>query len=187
MKKNLLLATALLSVTLLSGMALAKTATTAAPATTEKTETTKAAPPAAGKGHEGMGMMHGPQLSPASQKLMQEAMQKAHEGNKELFEQIGTKQNELEEILKAPAFDKDAFLAKTGEIQEIHQKMMRARDEAFASVASQLTAEERASFAGRPMMGPHAGAKKGAGMGAGMKDAAAPAAKAEPAKTGKAE
>lgn len=161
-KTHLFAATALLSVLLVGGLAEAKTA-----AKPEATSTEQAAQMT--KGHPGMA-----KLSEASQKLMKETMDKLHADNKATFEDIQTKHKEMQDIMKAATFDKSAYLAKHEEIQALHAKMSTARADAFASVAEKLTAEERAGFAGRGMMGmrhdgkgPHGG-KMGSGMGRGM-------------------
>ena len=142
MKKTpLYIASALLSVLLLSGMAQAKTMeATATPKTTQTMPAKK-------------GMGAGIGLSEAGQKLMHDTMTKQREENKATFEGLTAKQKELDALLKAATFDKAAFLAKDAEIQELHQKMMRARSEAFADIATQLSPEDRAKLAeGR---GPH--------------------------------
>jgi len=146
-KKNLILASALLSVLLVSGLAQSKTTeatTTATAAATTKTAQTMPV-------KKGMGAGLG--LSEAGQKLMHDSMTKQHEENKATFEALMAKQKELDAILKAPTFDKDSFLAKDAEIQTLSQKMMRARSESFAEIASQMTPEDRAKLA--ESRGPH--------------------------------
>lgn len=165
-KRHLFAATALAAVLLVSGLAQAKTPTAAATAT----------PPAAAaqaKPGYGMGMQGGPMmganLSDENRKLLQDAMAKVREDNKETFDLIQTKRAELKEILHAPKFDKDAYTDKHEEIQALHNKMMKARTAAFAGVAEKMTPEERAKLPG-PMMGGmrHGGKGMGKGMGMGM-------------------
>ncbi|MDD3181263.1 MAG: Spy/CpxP family protein refolding chaperone [Alphaproteobacteria bacterium] len=169
-KTHLFAATALLSVLLVGSFAEAKATAKTTPA--ETTSTTEAVTDQASmmrKNHPGM-----PKLSEASQKLMQETMDKLHEDSKATFEAVQTKHKEMQEIMKAPTFDKSAYLAKHEEIQSLMAKLSSDRAEAFASVAEKMTPEERARFADRGMMamrrdgkGPHGG-KRGAGRGLGM-------------------
>ncbi len=142
-KKPLIMASALLSVILISGMAQAKTETVPVTSATKVTQeaTDKAARP--------MPPMMA-NLSEAGQKLLQEAMTKGHEADKATFDDMKTKRSELGEILKAATFDKAAYLAKEQEIQALHAKMTASHFEAFASAASQMTQEDRTQLANRP-------------------------------------
>lgn len=159
-KKHLIMASALLSVILISGMAQAKTEP--APATTA-TKTTQASPDKAAVPMRRMM----PNLSEAGQKLLQESMKQERESDKATFEEMQTKIKELGEILKAATFDKAAYLSKEQEIQALHAKMMTSRSESFASAVEQMTAEDRAQLANRHHPHKHSGMGSPRGM---MKD-----------------
>lgn len=138
MKKTpLFAATALLSVLLASGFAEAKATAETKPAGDAMTHEMPM--------KDGMGQS---KLSEATQKLMKESMDKVREANKATFEEMKAKYQELQTILKAPKFDKAAYLAKHEEIQSLHHKVGTARTEAFASVAEKMSVEERASLRG---------------------------------------
>ncbi len=163
-KKHLIIASALLSVILISGMAQAKTEPSPATTTTKTTQaaTDKTAFP--------MRRMM-PNLSEAGQKVLQETMNKERESDKATFEEMQTKRSELGEILKAATFDKAAYLAKEKEIQALQAKMMTAHAEALASAAAQMTPEDRAQLANRPQRpmkggqeGPRGGMRQGGAM-----------------------
>ena len=98
--------------------------------------------------------------------MMREMMASVHEGNKETFEQIKAKREEMNALIKAEPFDKAAFVAKHEEIQQLHQKMMTARVEAKASMIEKLSPEDRAAMADMPKHG-RMGMKGGMGMGKG--------------------
>lgn len=77
--------------------------------------------------------------------LFRDTMKGVKEQNKVKWEQLRTLREEKKAIVSAPTFDKDAYLAKTKEIQGIMGEMFTARNAAIADVLSQLTAEERAT------------------------------------------
>jgi len=186
MKKTpLYIASALLSVLLLSGYANAKTAeqtaTNVVSAASSEAKGVAAAPKA--------GRPDMPKLSEAGQKILRESMEKTREEHKASFEAIEAKHKELQDIMKASTFDKSAYLAKEAEIQALHQKMMTSRSESLAAALEQMTPADRAAFSqGGPR--PH---MMGKGMGKGMgdpencpmmgKSGTAPASKAEPKTT----
>lgn len=89
-------------------------------------------------------------------KMLQDAIAKVHEANKPLFEKVGALHKELNEILTAESFDKDAYIAKQAEIHEAMGKIGQARAEALADVAAKFTPEERAVLS-HPMMGMRSG------------------------------
>lgn len=150
MKKNhLYLASALLSVLLISGIAQSNAAEATKPTATKTMEAVSGKMPM-------KGMPDGPRMSEETRKAMHDAMMKVHEDNKGLIDEIQAKHKELQEIVKAPAFDKAAFLDKKEEIQTLHHKMGKARIEAMADVIEKLSPEERAKMGemhGRHMMG----------------------------------
>ncbi len=130
-KVHLYAASALLAASLVSGMAHAVTATTPAKdtKTTVQEDTKKKVSPKP--------------LSEEKSTLFREALRKMHTDNRELFTKIGALMREQKQILKAPTFDKAAYIAKSAEIQEVHAKITAARAAAIADVAAQMTAEER--------------------------------------------
>jgi len=71
------------------------------------------------------------------------AMKDAHEQNKELYEQMHALHQDLHNILTADTFDKDAFLAKSREMQQLHDKVAENLDMAFASAIEPLSPKDR--------------------------------------------
>jgi len=99
-----------------------------------------------------------PKLSEASQKMMREAMEKVHEDNKPIFDDMVAKHKELQEIVKAPTFDKAAYLEKHEELDALRQKLDKSRSEAMASVIEKMPASDRAEMGTMGMKhGPHRG------------------------------
>ncbi|MGB9153057.1 MAG: periplasmic heavy metal sensor [Alphaproteobacteria bacterium] len=92
-------------------------------------------------------------LSKSSRELLHSTMQKVHEDNKAVFEDMDKLSKEKQDILAAKTFDKDAFMSVEMKIEENRGQLERARAEAFASIADKLTPEERAHL-GR-MFGHH--------------------------------
>lgn len=101
-------------------------------------------------------------LPAAKQKLVKDAMDKAKAENKELWMQGKKLRDEQKAILTAEKFDKAAYLAKSKELNDLRDKMSANRTEAFASVAGQLTPEERLSLAKMHRGGFRHGEKEGA-------------------------
>ena len=156
-KTHLLAATALVAVLLVSGFADVNAADKAAP---QKTTTEATA--------QQMPMKHGMQgMSEESRKMMQGVMEKVREENKALFDEAQAKHKELQKIMKAPTFDKEAYLNKKEEVQTLHHKMSKARSEAMASVLEKMKPEERAKMGEGMMHGPRGMMKGGKGMGRG--------------------
>jgi uncharacterized membrane protein len=93
-------------------------------------------------------------LPAAKQKLVHDAMEKSKAENKELWTKGRQLREEQKSILTAEKFDKGAYLAKSKEIEDLHDKMAQNRSEAFASIAGQLTPEERVSLAKMHRGGP---------------------------------
>jgi Spy/CpxP family protein refolding chaperone len=96
-------------------------------------------------------------LPEAKQKIVREAMEKARAQNKELWAQSKKLRDEHKAILTAEKFDKAAYLAKAKEMSDLRSKMADNRNEAFASIAGQLTPEERLALVR------HGGARHGKG------------------------
>jgi hypothetical protein len=70
-------------------------------------------------------------------------MKEAHEQNKGLYEQMHGLHKDLHKILNANTFDKDAFIAKSKEMQQLHDKVADKLDTAFASAIEPLSQKER--------------------------------------------
>lgn len=83
------------------------------------------------------------QLPPEKAKLFKETMGKTREGNQTIYEQIKQQQDALAALLTAEKFDKAAYLAKTAEIDKLYAQMRANTTQAFVSVASQFSVEER--------------------------------------------
>lgn len=97
---------------------------------------------------------HGGFMKEAFSKLPQDkaeafrnTLKESREKNKASHEQIKKLHDELYTIMTAPTFDKKAYLAKSGEIQALKDKMHKAKTAAFATGLSNLTQEERTSVA----------------------------------------
>lgn len=163
-KTTLFAATALFTVLLASGIAQAQG--TAGTVAATATATSKAAPAMMQDKMPMKGMMAESKMSEASKKLMKETMDKLHEDNKATFEAMKAKREEVQAIMKAPTFDKAAFLAKHEEMQTLHHKMATARHQAMATVLEKMTPEERAEMGMMKGRGMHHGMGKG-GMGMG--------------------
>ncbi len=75
--------------------------------------------------------------------LFEDSIKKAREQNKTLQDQAKTLREELRALLTAPKFDKDAYIAKSAEIQQLQAKAHANKAAAFAGAATQLTQDER--------------------------------------------
>lgn len=157
-KTHLFAATALLSVLMISGIAHAKSNDTlpyymnsGSYTTTEAQAPTSVTPPAPMMRGEHRMRHDMSNLSDPSEKMMRETMQKMHEDNKGLMDAMMAKHQELQAIVKAPTFDKAAYLAKHEELQGLHHKMGTARVNAMAAVLEKMPAADRAQMAGMGM------------------------------------
>jgi len=70
-------------------------------------------------------------------------MQQAHKKNMAIANQIHMLHDELDAILIAEPFDKEAFRAKSKELRQVYETMRANMDDAFAAAAAQLSQEER--------------------------------------------
>lgn len=75
--------------------------------------------------------------------LFRDTMKKVREENQGQREKLRTIGQEIKDIVNAPEFDKNAYLAKTHEAQVIFGEMGAKRSAAFADVLSQLNQDER--------------------------------------------
>lgn len=139
-KTHLLAATALVTTFMLGAPAMAADhAAHSAPAV--KTATVKAEKPAKGPMHD--------------------LMMEMQEENKEERAELQAKRDELHKIATAPTFDKEAYLTKHEEMQELRAKMAKNRAEAMAAKLESMSAEDRAKLPDMKGPRPH-------GMGMGM-------------------
>ncbi|MDD5585579.1 MAG: periplasmic heavy metal sensor [Alphaproteobacteria bacterium] len=150
MKLPFYAATALISVLLLAGTAGAQTMPVKAPPPAASAEQQKPAQP--GK----------PCLSDEKNKILKAALAKAREDNQQITEQIKAKRKELAALMGAERFDKEAFLAKDAEMQDLIAKAARKKAEALASVAGQFAVQDRKILAER--FGKRKGSRSGHGM-----------------------
>ena len=91
----------------------------------------------------------GPQLPEAKAKLVRDAMHEAKEKNKVLSSQARELRKSLHDALVADTFDQAAFLKSSAMLDALRDKMKKNMEEAIASVAGQLTSEEREILASR--------------------------------------
>ncbi len=70
-------------------------------------------------------------------------MKELHEDNKVFQAQLYKLHGDLHNILTAPTFDKEAFLEKRAEVQQVHDRMETNRTEAFAAAVSELSQNQR--------------------------------------------
>jgi len=74
-------------------------------------------------------------------------MQQAHEDNQDLYNQAHQLREDLHTILTADNFDKDAFIAKSEELRQVHNKIGANLDGAFAEGVADLTPDDRMKLA----------------------------------------
>jgi len=82
-------------------------------------------------------------LSKEQHELLAGALKQVHEGNKEIYEAIGSLHDKLDDILTVPTFDKDAYLATVAQIEEKHEQIQKSQDDAFAAIANKFTPKQR--------------------------------------------
>jgi len=73
-----------------------------------------------------------------------DTIQQAHEQNKPLYEQAQALHKDMHDIMNASGdFDEDAFVAKSSELRQVHDKIGKNLDVAFASAVAKLSEKER--------------------------------------------
>ena len=87
-------------------------------------------------------------LPPAKAELVRSTMKKLREDGKGDWEKAKALHEELQAIIKAPQFDRAAYIAKASEIRGLRMAQNEKRTQALADLASQLTVEERTTLAG---------------------------------------
>lgn len=75
--------------------------------------------------------------------LLHKTVDKIRKENASLHEQSHKLEGELEALMKAPDFNKEAFLKTQKELDDIHIKMKENAEKEFAGIASEFNAEER--------------------------------------------
>ena len=93
------------------------------------------------------------QLPPEKAGEYKDAMRKAGEKNKPIFDKIRKLREEKTALMTAEKFDAKAFTAKVAELDKQHAEMCANRNAALLSVLSKFSAEERKVIA-RLDMGP---------------------------------
>ena len=96
-----------------------------------------------GGGKGGMSCEHEQHLSKAKQEILHSTMKKVFEDNKAVFEDMHKLWKQKHDILAAKTFDKDAFLSVEDKISQDRDQLEKAHIQAFASIASKFTPEER--------------------------------------------
>jgi Spy/CpxP family protein refolding chaperone len=97
-------------------------------------------------GHDGWslhGDCHKAHLPEAKRQLLHETMKAAFEKNKGLFDQMHKLHEKMHDVLKAETFNPQAFTAVSAQIEKLHDRVHKIRTDAFASIATQFTPEER--------------------------------------------
>jgi len=76
-----------------------------------------------------------------------ETMKEAHDKNMAIADQIHALHDDIDDIIAAEPFDKEAFLAKSAKLRGVYETMRANTDDAFASAIAQLPQDERKSIA----------------------------------------
>jgi Spy/CpxP family protein refolding chaperone len=94
--------------------------------------------------HKGMDHAH---FTDAQRQLIHSAMQKLHETNKPLREELHQLHGQMHDVMQADPFDQQAFLSLTDKIDAKRGAMKRNREQAFASIAGQFPPQQRKHLA----------------------------------------
>lgn len=102
---------------------------------------------------KGMGCWHGgmhkrmeealSQLPKEKADMVRDTMDKSHGTNKAKWEQLRALRKEKRALVVAPTFDKEAYLAKVKQIQDLMMDSHTSGSAAFADALAQLNQEER--------------------------------------------
>lgn len=87
------------------------------------------------------------QLPAEKETLFHQTMRGVWEATANIREQIKGLEAEIKAVLTATEFNAALFLEKTRSLQELHNMITEAMDEAMAKLAIQFTAEERSVLA----------------------------------------
>ena len=90
----------------------------------------------------------GSKLPPAKKAMMESKMQEFHEKNKDRFDTIRAKREEISNILTAQNFDVDAFKAKSRELDSLFSDSKKMMVDEMANMAQTMSQEERKVLAG---------------------------------------
>lgn len=86
-------------------------------------------------------------LPPREAEDFRDTMRQAHEDNKDLYEQAKQLHWDMHNILIARDFDKDAFISKSNELRQVHEKIGMNMDQAFAEAVNDLSPRDRMQLA----------------------------------------
>lgn len=86
-------------------------------------------------------------LSPAAERLVESTMKRVHNENRKLRGDFERTQRQIAEALAAPRFDRALYLSRVQQLHELHGQRVMNMAEAVATVAPQLSPEERAALA----------------------------------------
>jgi len=86
-------------------------------------------------------------LPPDKEKLFRDVMEKVHQENHEVRQQIDEARNRVLSILSAPDFDEGAYQAETAKLDKLHGLMMQRFANATRELGKQFNQEERKALA----------------------------------------
>jgi Spy/CpxP family protein refolding chaperone len=89
------------------------------------------------------GQHHMSMLSDDKRQLLHETMKKVFEQDKGVIDQMHKLHKDMHEVLAADTFDAHKFMVLGDQLGKLRAKLHRDRMQAFASIASQFTPEER--------------------------------------------
>ncbi len=78
---------------------------------------------------------------------MAKAMMEARKGQESFFKDMKDAKKELVEVLAAPDFSEEAFLAASAKVEQAQQALFKARNDATLKMAQEMTPEERQQMA----------------------------------------
>lgn len=91
--------------------------------------------------------VHHSHLTKDQAELLQSTLKQVEESNKDVCESIRGLHDQLDGILTAPEFDKDAYLSVVSQIEEKHLLVEKNNAEAFASIGDKFSPKQREGIA----------------------------------------
>lgn len=85
-------------------------------------------------------------LPPEKRPIFEDAMKRADQDTAELHDQLAESRKQAANIMKADAFDKDAYLAQVQRINKLRAQLIERKAEAITEAAGKLSAEDRAAM-----------------------------------------
>ena len=82
-------------------------------------------------------------LSPEKKAMLEDKMREFHAQNKDRFDTIRAKRDEMKDILTAETFDVDAFKAKSKELDELFSSSKQTMVDKMADMAKGMSQDER--------------------------------------------